>query len=87
MPTDTDKNPAVKLLDTYRSMLTARQQGLRHAGFQMERTLGRSPTLAIAGPITSELVQNWCEQWGSRWKPACRGLNLVVGPYFVRLFS
>jgi thioester reductase-like protein len=64
MPTDTDKNPAVKLLDTYRSMLTAHQQGRRHAGFQMERTLGRSPALAIAGPITSELMKNWCEQWG-----------------------
>ncbi|KAF5671682.1 nonribosomal peptide synthetase [Fusarium heterosporum] len=57
-----DKNPAVKLLDTYRGMLEAKTQG-QTTKFSMERTKSHSPTITEAGPITPELMRNWCRQW------------------------
>jgi thioester reductase-like protein len=65
--TDTDiyKNPGVKLLDTYREMLTARQAGEKHVVFSMQRTKTRSPTVARLSGITADLMRNWCEQWKS----------------------
>jgi hypothetical protein len=45
MPTDTDKNPAVKLLGTYRSMLTARQQRTEACGFSDGEDTGPQPYL------------------------------------------
>ncbi|KPM43755.1 hypothetical protein AK830_g2733 [Neonectria ditissima] len=57
------KNPAVKLLDTYRSMIAADQAGHRHVEFSMEGTRVRSPTVGKLGEITPELMRNWCRQW------------------------
>ncbi|KAJ6440114.1 L-aminoadipate-semialdehyde dehydrogenase [Purpureocillium lavendulum] len=60
---DAEKNPAIKLLDTYRGMVHANRAGLGHVYFAMERTVTKSPTMKNLGPIDSELVVNWCEQW------------------------
>lgn len=57
-----EKNPAVKLLDTYRGMLMAKEQGLTMR-FSLERTKRHSPTIREAGPITPDLMVNWCRQW------------------------
>ncbi|CEI67696.1 hypothetical protein FVEN_g9515 [Fusarium venenatum] len=58
-----DKNPGVKLLDTYRGLLEAEKAG-KFLRFSMERTKSHSPTIREAGPITPELMINWCRQWG-----------------------
>ncbi|KAF4950174.1 hypothetical protein FSARC_13280 [Fusarium sarcochroum] len=58
-----DKNPGVKLLDTYRALLEAKKQG-QTMRFSMEKTQTHSPTIREAGPITPELMRNWCRQWG-----------------------
>ncbi|KAF7553528.1 hypothetical protein G7Z17_g3538 [Cylindrodendrum hubeiense] len=60
---DISKNPGVKLLDTYRGMLSANQAGLQHVTFSMERTKTRSPTVEKLGEITPSLLKNWCQQW------------------------
>ncbi|KAF4995614.1 hypothetical protein FGRMN_5005 [Fusarium graminum] len=57
-----DKNPAVKLLDTYRGMVEAKKAG-KITKYSMERTKSHSPTIREAGPITPELIRNWCRQW------------------------
>ncbi|KAM0341657.1 hypothetical protein ACHAPU_009903 [Fusarium lateritium] len=57
-----DTNPAVKLLDTYRELLEAKKRG-QITKFSMERTKSHSPTISEAGPITPELMRNWCRQW------------------------
>ncbi|KAK7419746.1 hypothetical protein QQX98_003118 [Neonectria punicea] len=61
--TNLSKNPAVKLLDIYRGMLSADQVGHRPVRFSMERTKARSPTAERLSGITSELVLSWCKQW------------------------
>jgi len=60
---DADRNPAIKLLDTYRGMVEANRAGLGHVYFDMNRTVEKSPTMRNLGPIDAELVRNWCEQW------------------------
>ncbi|KAL3959271.1 hypothetical protein ACCO45_007433 [Purpureocillium lilacinum] len=60
---DADRNPAIKLLDTYRGMVEANRAGLGHVYFDMKRTVEKSPTMRNLGPIDAELVRNWCEQW------------------------
>ncbi|RBR26474.1 uncharacterized protein FIESC28_00768 [Fusarium coffeatum] len=60
---DMDKNPGVKLLDTYRGLLEGKKKG-QFLRFEMERTKKASPTIRDAGPITEELMVNWCRQWG-----------------------
>ncbi|KAH6949416.1 putative NRPS-like enzyme [Ilyonectria sp. MPI-CAGE-AT-0026] len=62
-PTNIDKNPGVKLLDTYRGMLGANQAGLEHVTFSMERTKTRSPTVERLSEIRPGLLKNWCQQW------------------------
>lgn len=62
-PTNIDKNPGVKLLDTYRGMLAANRAGLEHVAFSMERTKTRSPTVEKLSAITPSLLKNWCQQW------------------------
>ncbi|KAM0209141.1 hypothetical protein ACHAQD_011306 [Fusarium lateritium] len=58
-----EKNPGVKLLDTYRGMLASKKQG-QTMRFSLERTKSHSPTIREAGPITPALMRNWCRQWG-----------------------
>ena len=60
---DIEKNPAVKLLDTYRAIRTAAAVGQRHPGFAMERTMQRSKTMRDMKAITPDLMKLWCKQW------------------------
>ncbi|POR38206.1 Nonribosomal peptide synthetase [Tolypocladium paradoxum] len=60
---DVARNPGIKLLDTYKGMLQASQQGLGHVNFDMKRTISHSPTGAHLGPVTPDLLRNWCAQW------------------------
>ncbi|RGP80578.1 hypothetical protein FLONG3_1317 [Fusarium longipes] len=60
---DVERNPAVKLLDTYRAILEGKKKG-QFLGFSMERTKRHSPTINNTGPITQDLMINWCRQWG-----------------------
>ncbi|KAI1078021.1 nonribosomal peptide synthetase [Whalleya microplaca] len=59
-----DKNPGVKLLDTYRSMSIAHEQGLRPVVFDMEHTKERSSTMSSTKAVTPEMMKHWCKQWG-----------------------
>ncbi|KAI0400140.1 hypothetical protein F4802DRAFT_508155 [Xylaria palmicola] len=56
---DLDKNPGVKLLDTYRAMAS----GGEPVVFDMTRTKERSPSMRRAKPVTPELMEHWCRQW------------------------
>ncbi|RGP69682.1 hypothetical protein FSPOR_4494 [Fusarium sporotrichioides] len=60
---DVGKNPGIKLLDTYHGLLEAKKAG-QFLRFSMERTKSHSPTIRQAGPITPDLMINWCRQWG-----------------------
>ncbi|KAF5628836.1 nonribosomal peptide synthetase [Fusarium sp. NRRL 52700] len=60
---DFDKNPGVKLLDTYRGMFLVGEE-VQPVRYSMERTKSHSPTMRELGPITPELMKNWCRQWG-----------------------
>lgn len=60
---DTEKNPAIKLIDTYQGMVNANRAGIGHAYFDMTRTVAHSPTMKRLGPVNSDLVRNWCCQW------------------------
>lgn len=60
---DFDRNPGVKLLDTYHGLLEGKKQN-RYWRISMERTKKHSPTIREAGPVTPELMVNWCRQWG-----------------------
>ncbi|KAL6399894.1 Carboxylic acid reductase [Ilyonectria robusta] len=55
--TNIDKNPSVKLLDTYRGMLAANQARLEHVTFSMERTKTRSPTVERLSRNNQELAE------------------------------
>lgn len=60
---DAEKNPAIKLIDTYQGMVNANRAGIGHVYFDMTRTVAHSPTMRNLGPVNPELVRNWCEQW------------------------
>lgn len=60
---DVDKNPAIKLLDTYESMSQASRAGFGHVDFDMKRTVSSSPTAASLSAVTPDLLRNWCAQW------------------------
>lgn len=62
---DLDKNPGVKLLDTYRLASTKAIDGevAASAGFATERTEQASATMRRMEPVTAELMKRWCEQW------------------------
>ncbi|KAI1775877.1 acetyl-CoA synthetase-like protein [Hypoxylon cercidicola] len=59
-----DKNPGVKLIDSYRSMSEAYEAGEKPVVFDMKRTVQRSPTMKSAKAVTPELMKHWCKQWG-----------------------
>ncbi|KAI1813224.1 nonribosomal peptide synthetase [Poronia punctata] len=56
-----DKNPGVKLLETYRAMAASDDRS--PVIFDMTVTKGRSPSMRNAKPVTPELMRHWCEQW------------------------
>lgn len=58
-----DKNPAVKLLDTYRGFREKEAAGEAPVVFDMKRTISKSTTAAALKPIDSELLRKWCTAW------------------------
>ncbi|KAI0134807.1 male sterility protein-domain-containing protein [Daldinia grandis] len=61
---DIEKNPGVKLIDSYRAMAGAHEAGQKPFVFDMRRTIERSTTMKTAKSITPELMKHWCRQWG-----------------------
>ncbi|KAI0551250.1 hypothetical protein F4679DRAFT_582725 [Xylaria curta] len=57
-----EKNPGVKLLDSYRGM--AAGEGHEPVIFDMTHTQERSPSMRGAKAVTKELMEHWCKQWG-----------------------
>ncbi|KAI1637851.1 hypothetical protein F4809DRAFT_299478 [Biscogniauxia mediterranea] len=55
-----DRNPGVKLLDSYRGFATAEHT----VAWDTTRTKERSPTMREARAVTPELMKHWCKQWG-----------------------
>ncbi|KAI1299559.1 hypothetical protein F5Y03DRAFT_248114 [Xylaria venustula] len=55
-----NKNPGVKLLDSYRVMAAAGQSPVV---FDMTHTVKRSPSMREAKAVTPGLMRNWCRQW------------------------
>ncbi|KAM4066275.1 male sterility protein domain-containing protein [Hirsutella rhossiliensis] len=62
--TDADKNPAIKLLDVYKDIQRSFVNGDGHLELDMTRSASRSPNVEKLGPITPDLMRNWCQQWG-----------------------
>ncbi|MBE3041196.1 SDR family oxidoreductase [Candidatus Bathyarchaeota archaeon] len=56
---DVSRNPAIKLLDTYRAFSAA--EG--HVDIETSRTQMYSKTMKEMGPVSPELMKNWCRQW------------------------
>lgn len=54
------ENPAVKLLDTYKSLIDSNH----HFSFSTKDTCAVSPTLRNLGPCDSKMMKRWCQQWG-----------------------
>ncbi|PTB67771.1 acetyl-CoA synthetase-like protein [Trichoderma citrinoviride] len=60
---DAEKNPGIKLIDTYKGMDEQRRAGIGHAYLDMTRTVAHSQTMRSLGPVDEELMKNWCDQW------------------------
>ncbi|PHH73465.1 hypothetical protein CDD82_5464 [Ophiocordyceps australis] len=60
---DAARNPAIKLMDSFREMLPSGNDAAVEPDFAMKRTMSRSPTVAKLGPVTPELIKHWCAQW------------------------
>ncbi|KAK8000394.1 nonribosomal peptide synthetase [Apiospora arundinis] len=58
--TNLDKNPGIKLLDTYQQMAKA---GIAPGGLDMTRTVGQSPTMRASEAVTPELMKQWAKHW------------------------
>lgn len=61
---NTERNPAVKLLDTYRAFLEGEKSGHGFVTLSTDRIKQRSPTANKLEAITPELMRHWCRQWG-----------------------
>lgn len=59
-----ERNPGYKLLDTYKDMVKGEEAGQPSIILAMERTVAQSPTMRNSEAITSDLVKQWCRQWG-----------------------
>ncbi|KAL2839422.1 acetyl-CoA synthetase-like protein [Aspergillus pseudoustus] len=61
---DLEKNPGVKLLDTYRLAATkAKDDQEASPGFATARTEEASETMRRMEPVTADLMKRWCAQW------------------------
>lgn len=60
---DVEKNPGIKLIDTYKGMEEQGRAGLGHIYFDVNRTVAHSQTMRKLGPINEALIKNWCDQW------------------------
>ncbi|KAJ9484438.1 hypothetical protein VN97_g8930 [Penicillium thymicola] len=58
-----DDNPAVKLLDTYRSAAKGARMGIKVAPLATTRTEFHSSTMRQMEEVSPELMRNWCAQW------------------------
>ncbi|KAI8961835.1 acetyl-CoA synthetase-like protein [Daldinia sp. FL1419] len=58
--TDVNKNPGIKLIDSYESFFFG---GEKTIVFEMKRTQEYSRTAKNLEAITPELMRNWCRQW------------------------
>lgn len=58
-----DKNPGIKLIDTFRGLRDAEKAGAGPLSFAMTRTISQSETAAALKGITAELMRRWCEGW------------------------
>lgn len=58
-----DDNPAVKLLDTYRSAAEGVKMGIKAAPLATTRTESYSLTMRQMEEVSPELMRNWCAQW------------------------
>jgi thioester reductase-like protein len=56
------ETPAVKLLDTFRSMLVKTPEEC--TTFSTAEIVSLSPTLNKTGPINPQMMKLWCRQWG-----------------------
>lgn len=56
---DLAKNPAVKLLDTYREM----NSGKGGPRLEMNRTMGMSNTIKNVGAVDKGVMERWCREW------------------------
>ncbi|KAI7968613.1 hypothetical protein EIK77_006632 [Talaromyces pinophilus] len=54
------ENPAVKLLDTYKSLIDSSDR----VSFSTKGTCAVSSTLRNLGPCDSQMMKRWCRQWG-----------------------
>ncbi|KAB8225904.1 hypothetical protein BDV33DRAFT_187225 [Aspergillus novoparasiticus] len=62
-PVSMDNNPAVKLLDTYRSAAEGAKMGVKVAPLATTRTESYSFTMRQMEAVSPQLMRNWCEQW------------------------
>ncbi|KOS17713.1 Carboxylic acid reductase [Escovopsis weberi] len=60
---DAERNPGIKLIDTYKTMLASREMGLQRLSFATERTEAHSRTLRNTKPVSGDLMKLWCSQW------------------------
>ncbi|OBT65192.1 NRPS-like protein [Pseudogymnoascus sp. 23342-1-I1] len=60
---NTSENPGVKLLPTYQGILAGQRAGQGHVYLDMKRTVAQSGTAGRVGPVTADLMRNWCTQW------------------------
>lgn len=60
---DLQKNPAIKLLDTFKEILAAYKSGRGQLKFEVNRAKALSPTMACLQSVTPDLMKNWCAQW------------------------
>ncbi|KAJ5965555.1 Male sterility NAD-binding [Penicillium waksmanii] len=58
-----DKNPAVKLLDTYRLAAEGAKMGSKGITMSTTRTEPYSLAMRQAEAVSPELMKHWCEQW------------------------
>ena len=57
-----ERNPGVKLIDTYRAMASAPAEAA--TVYDMTRTVSRSPAMAAAKAVTPELMKLWSAEAG-----------------------
>lgn len=62
-PVSMDNNPAVKLLDTYRSAAEGAKMGFKAVPLAITRTESNSFTMRQMEEVSPQLMRNWCEQW------------------------
>ncbi|KAH8903924.1 putative NRPS-like enzyme [Coniochaeta sp. PMI_546] len=60
---DADENPAIKLLDTYKTFLEGERSGHGFVVLSTDRTRERSLTARRLEAITPEMMRHWCRQW------------------------